>query len=257
MITDKQKEEIKLICRQRPTEEICGVICENGYVIPIKNIHNNPTSQFKLCPKEQATAEILNGKIIAIFHSHINGKGPSFNDKYSSSIHNIDFITYDLIHNKFHFTNPVGYDHFLNKDFEIGVSDCYTLVQDYYREELKINLGKYTRFENWFHIDPYFFDKNIEKEGFKIVHTGPLDENSDLQTNDAILFNMIPDHDGCNHVAIYLGNGRMLHHQRGKKSQIHPLSLPYLKRTKYVVRHENVIKKNKKRDKTKCVKKEG
>lgn len=250
MVSETLKRDIKKICLRNPHIEVCGVICDNR-AIEIKNIHHNPTKQFKLCPKEQVAATIMNGDIEYVFHSHINSKGPSFNDKYACNLHNINIITYDIYNDNFYVNHPQGHSSYLNKNFEIGKNDCYELVRNYYQTELGIKLGHYIRFENWFELDPFLFDKNFEKQGFTVVHNGAIDENTKLEENDCILFSMIQEQEGCNHIGIYMGNNQMLHHPRNKPSRIQELTDSYKRYCKYIIRHEKVTSKNtKKHNKT-------
>lgn len=231
------ESKIKELCFKNRNIEVCGVICINNKVVEIQNIHPQPDKEFRLCPKEQAAAEIINGEIIAVWHSHINGKPPSFNDNVSSNQHELDFIVYDIINDKMYYKKPKEESDYLNRDFEIGKYDCYGLVRDYYKNELSIELKDYFRNEFWHQITPYYFDDNFKQEGFSIVHQGSITENVEIKEHDCLLFSMIPNNQGCNHVAVYLSNNKMLHHPRKAKSQISDLSEQYKRKCKYILRH--------------------
>jgi cell wall-associated NlpC family hydrolase len=90
----------------------------------------------------------------------------------------------------------------LGKKFRFGTQDCYTLAQEYYKEEFGLVLPNFERDSRVFFQGNNLFIDNFEKVGFKQVF--------DLQKHDAILFQIaanIPDH-----VGIYIGDQYFIHH---------------------------------------------
>lgn len=231
--------KIKDYCLLNKDEECCGVICDDNdsyVVVPISNCHPNKENEFRLSSEEYIRAEINIGNILFVYHSHINGKGISFVDKIKSNSYNIPFIVYDLINNKFDYYTPKPIN-YLNRDFQIGIFDCFTLVRDYYKHELGINIKNYFRDEKWFDKNPEIFDKNIEREGFEIVHSGKLD-GFELQIHDCILFEL-SKLKKSNHIGVYVGNNYFLHHPMKGKSILQKIDSYYGQKIRYVIRHKD------------------
>lgn len=90
----------------------------------------------------------------------------------------------------------------LGKKFKVNIQDCYTLVQEYYKEEFGMILPYYYRDLRSFLKGNNLFINHFDKEGFYPV---PIPEK-----HDVILFKMIaeiPDH-----VGIYIGEQYFIHH---------------------------------------------
>lgn len=236
MLNSNLKKHIKEYCKSNLSEEMCGAICEiNNTLIfkPITNCHNDKKNNFKLDLYEYIQLS-YDYEIKAIVHSHINGKPTSFIDIVSCNNQKIDFIIYDTLNDVFHHIKPKEIK-YLNHNFEIGVHDCYSLVRDFYKNELNIELYNYRRNEDWFTQENYIFDENFQNEGFVIV------DLESLQKYDCLLFKL-NNKDISNHIGIYLENDVFLHHPRKGKSQLQELNNSYRKRIKYVIRHKNIQK---------------
>lgn len=228
-------DKIKEYCLKNTEIEMCGlVILQNNIckVVGVTNSHTNPSNNFKLNEIEYALSTDLSDEITAVFHSHINGKGPSFIDKFNCNIHKIKYIIYEIVNDKFYFIHPKDIN-YLNRKFEIGHNDCYSLVRDYYREELGIKLRNYYRDQSWFVGEKNLFDELFEECGFIKV--------DDLKENDCILFK-INNKIYSNHIGVYLGNNKFLHHPIRNNSEIIELNGLYKNNINYFIRHESFIK---------------
>lgn len=122
-------------------------------------------------------------------------------------------------------------------DFHHGSTDCYGLVRKVYSDLFKIELTNYARPDDWWdHEDLYnLYMDNFEAEGFRIV-------DSDLihtwEVGDLILMaiqSTVP-----NHAAIYIGNGKILHHFYGRKSTIENYCRIWKNTTTGVIRHKDL-----------------
>lgn len=224
-------KKIKEYCLKNSNIEMCGIVVllnNELKVIGITNSHQNPVNNFKLNEIEYALAEDLSDEVICIFHSHINKKGPSFFDKFNCNIHKIDYTIYDIFNDKFYFLKPKDID-YINKKFEIGMSDCYSLVRDYYREEFGIKLRNYYRDRSWFIGEKNLFDELFLECGFKKVDS--------LKPNDCILFK-IKNKKYSDHIGIYIDNNTFLHHPIKGNSEIKKLD-DYKDKINYFIRHES------------------
>ena len=96
------------------------------------------------------------------------------------------------------------------RPFRHGVTDCYSLIRDFYRLEWGVLLPDHPRDWNWWTQGLDLYQAGFEEAGFRSIdpaHAGDA---------DAVLFRMrsrVP-----NHAAVLLGEGRMLHHP----ASIHP-----------------------------------
>ena len=133
------------------------------------------------------------------------------------------------------------YDHLLGREFVHGETDCYTLCQDFFRDNLGLEFQDYARPDDWWlHDDfnPYwdFFGP----EGFTLVD---INHPSQLKIMDLILV-AIPDprrpqKTPINHCAMYIGNGKIIHHRLGKLSTESPYQGWVKEQTVAVVRHKD------------------
>ena len=105
-----------------------------------------------------------------------------------------------------------------------GVTDCWSLVRDYYKEEKNIELIDYERLmlpEEF--IQKPLFEKYAERTGFR-----ELAKEEKLETGDVLLMSIL--HPTLNHVAIFLGD-MVLHHLADRLSCREPYSEWLLKCT--------------------------
>ena len=126
---------------------------------------------------------------------------------------------------------------FIGIDFRHGSTDCYGLIRRVYSELFHIDLTDYARPDNWWdHEDLYnLYMDNFEKEGFRIVDS---DIMRTWEVGDLILMaiqSTVP-----NHAAIYLGNGKILHHFYGRKSTIENYCRIWKNTTTGVIRHKDL-----------------
>ena len=98
----------------------------------------------------------------------------------------------------------------LGRPFRHGVTDCYSLIRDFYRKTRDVLLPDYPRDWNWWIQGLDLYRAGFEEAGFR-----PVDP-ADADQADAVLFRMrskVP-----NHAAVLLDGGWMLHHP----ASIHP-----------------------------------
>lgn len=122
-------------------------------------------------------------------------------------------------------------------DFCHGSTDCYGLIRRVYSEVFHINLTDYARPDFWWdHEDMYnLYMDNFENEGFRLVDS---DLTRNWELGDVILMaiqSTVP-----NHAAIYLGNGKILHHFYGRKSTIENYWRLWKNTTTGVIRHKDL-----------------
>ena len=148
------------------SKECCGLLSQDGddmTAIPCENISETPDLSFVISPFDVARHRKTHN-VIGYYHSHLKGQ-PSTHKKYDrlvseklkmvSLIYNVDteqFSTY---------VPKLKHVPYTGRPFIPGIFDCFTLVQDYYKHDLNIDL-----------IDPAESVENI----YKAKEGKPYDE---------------------------------------------------------------------------------
>lgn len=112
-----------------------------------------------------------------------------------------------------------------NRSFHHGITDCYSLIRDYYRTEMDILLPEYPRSWEWWTKGNKEAPQNLYVEGFASAGFVqiPMGVNPDHFLGLEVepepgdmwftqLFSPVPNHGG-----VYLGNGLCLHHLSSSK----------------------------------------
>ena len=192
---------------------------------PCNNLSLNPDKCFVLDPEDYVAAA-NSGDIIAIIHSHPTTELVfSESDKVNCESSKLPWHIVDPRTNRWIYREPDGYvPDLLGRRWVWGVTDCWSLVRDYYKKERNILLRDYDRSmspEEF--LENPLFESYAWRTGFRELR---VDEN--LQVGDVLLMSIM--HPTLNHVAIYLGD-MVLHHLTDRLSCREPYSLWLLKCT--------------------------
>lgn len=140
-------------------------------------------------------------------------------------------------------TEKPEFDHLMGRQFIHGVHDCYQLAKDFYEHNTVLQLGDYARPDDWWLGDEDLYLKNFESEGFVCL---PDINLRDIQPYDAFLIAIPdgrrPEKAVTNHCAIYVGDGKIIHHRLGKLSQWQVFRGMLKDYTTHVVRHKDIPK---------------
>ena len=193
-------------------EEMCGFLTEDSF-IPLTNQAEDKENSFRISALDHAK---WFGKVKAIVHSHTRAtrkadlfdlRTPSYADFVGQNQTNLPWLIVGC--EGITVTEPVQFPRvpnpeYLGRYFQWFISDCYNLVQDFYRFELGIILPgavitkdyQDLRNKNNIFLDYY------RTYGFSEI---PLEE---IREGDLVLL----DHAGfnCNHLGIYT-KGQVLH----------------------------------------------
>lgn len=136
----------------------------------------------------------------------------------------------------------LDYDFLLGKQFIHGETDCYTLLQDLFKNNLGITLNSYAHPDDWWIDDDMdLYMDNFKNEGFVLVEDVDI---KDLRILDVLLICIPdprkPDKTKTNHCAVYVGEGYVVHHRLGKLSQRSPYRGMLRNFTTAVIRHKDV-----------------
>ena len=198
---------------------------------PCKNLSESPEELFILDPVDYAAAEDA-GEVMAVVHSHPTTKAEASEaDKVACEKSGLPWHIVSLVTDGWCEIKPSGYkQELLGRQWVWGVSDCWTLVRDWYAEE-GLQLRDWPRPQlSTFNDKPTFEDCWAET-GFVEV---PFEQ---LRKGDLLLMN-IDGALGLNHCAVYLGENLMIHHLRGRLSSRDLYGGYYQNNTGRFLRHE-------------------
>ena len=192
---------------------------------PCRNLSMTSYQCFILDPEDYIAASNV-GEIIAIIHSHpTTSPIPSQADKISCENSNLPWHIVNPKTEQWGYCEPCGYQApILGRQWVWGITDCWSLVRDWYKEEKNIILRDWERplTPEDFLKDP-MFEKCALSTGFR-----ELRNDEKLENGDVILMSILGN--GLNHVAIFL-DGDVLHHLTDRLSCIEPYSQWLLKCT--------------------------
>ena len=229
------KEQAAIHADKEAPKESCGllaIIKGKETYWPCKNLSESPDEFFVIDPDNWADCED-EGELIGIIHSHAYGSAlPSEADKASCEHLGLPFYIYSVEHKNWIDFEPSGYSSGLyGRTWIWGKHDCWSLITDYFLNKKQINLKFWERPKSikTFCENPYF-EKVLTGSGFKEV-------SKDNIINDDVLLMQGPD-EKLNHVALYIGDQTILHHNIRQLSCRELYDLRYIEATKKVYRYE-------------------
>ena len=228
------EKSIKQFALKDFPNESCGVITKKGKklcAVRCTNTANDPENRFVISSEEYKSFIDTTG-VYGIWHSHVNDARPmtpSKTDQAGCNATGVDWLIIDLKTNEngenvfgefFHIspqTNIAQETSYIGRTYIFGVRDCFTLARDFYRKEFGIDVSftpeGYPEFSDWQYRGLSLLSDNYEKAGFrKLINEEPV-------YGDIFLIQIgsanIPDH-----VAVYLGNDKILHHCSSRLSTV-------------------------------------
>ena len=192
---------------------------------PCENLSITANYQFILNPEDYVKADKL-GDIIAIVHSHPNTPPQASEaDLVSCEDSNLPWYIVNPITEEWAECLPKAYvPDLLGRSWIWGVTDCWSLVRDWYKETKNIELRDWERpLTHDEFVDNPMFESCAWRTGFRKLRPDERLENGDL------IFMSICSA-GLNHVAIFL-DGDVLHHLTDRLSCKEPYSEWLLKCT--------------------------
>lgn len=208
--------------REYPNEA-CGLVAGGKYY-PCVNSHDTPSEHFRIDPERYAEVEDI-APIDAIFHSHPDhAPTPSVVDRAGCDASGVPWIILGLKEGKvagWETVEPKG-SALVGREFVHGVHDCLSIVLDFYRREMGIELGNYKREDDWWNKGQNLYLELLPMAGFEKVNT--------LEHGDVVLMQVrspVPNHAGVylktgilqTEPELYPAPGSILHHMYGRDSK--------------------------------------
>jgi proteasome lid subunit RPN8/RPN11 len=215
--------------------ECCGVVIvfKGRYrYIACRNVAED-NNNFIIYSEDLVSAE-EQGEVLLIVHSHCNiPPVPSQADLVGCEVSQVPWLIVNWPTGAINIIEPKGYKApLIGREFSHGVLDCYSLVKDYYKEILNIELNSYWRDNQWWHKGQNLYLDNADSGGFVQVNTP--------ETHDVVLMSVSSE--VPNHAAIWLGDGTIMHHQTNRLSSRDVYGGWYRKITTHFFRHRSFIK---------------
>ena len=200
--------------------ERCGVILTDGTEVECQNL-SLVENTFVLDPQVWVDYD---DEIVAIFHTHPKGEPfLSTEDRRSQLQSGLPWVLYTQGKRKVF--DPVP--RLLGREFNYGQSDCYSLVKDAYHLA-GIDLPVVERGN----IDEDIVQDKIYAELLKTFNR--VSDISKAKVGDVVVTALGGK---ASHMAIYIGEGKFLHHAYNQMSLRERLSEGWLKRIHSIWRH--------------------
>ena len=222
------KQDALVHAKDQDPKESCGLLIDvkgKEKYYPCKNLSSYSQQCFIIDPEDYAKAED-SGKVLAVIHSHpVTPPVASQADMISCEESGLIWHIVNPKTEQWGFYKPSGYKPpLIGRHWVWGITDCWSLVRDWYKEKLGITLRDWDRPttpEEF--IENPMFEKCAWRTGFR-----QLRPEEKLEYGDLIFMSIMAT--GLNHVAIFL-DGDVLHHLADRISCREPYNQWLLKCT--------------------------
>ena len=225
-----KQDALKHAKKESPNES-CGLVVEirrHPYYFPCKNIADNPKNDFIINPRDWKVAAD-SGKIVSVVHSHpVTTAMPSSVDKAACEKTKLKWYIVQPFYETWSCIIPSNWKQpLIGRKYCWGVNDCYSIVRDYFKQELNIELKDGKR-----PASPAAFKKlNVFDQVFKAYGFRELTEKEELRKNDVVL--MALGSKTINHIGVLMSDDyQLLHHLENKLSGCDLLTGTLLKSVK-------------------------
>jgi proteasome lid subunit RPN8/RPN11 len=174
----------------------------------VDNVHDNPLEYFACSERDSRKAQVEG--LLAVVHSHPNNiAAPSAGDMQGQLDTGVPWAIIA--------TDGVAADDMawwgkgapkaplIGRTFRHGITDCYSIIKDYYEIEKGIELLEFPRDWKWWETDQNLFEQGFITAGFQVI------DASEAKPGDVWLARLGGQMDVANHGGVLLENELMLH----------------------------------------------
>lgn len=127
------------------------------------------------------------------------------------------------------------HEHLTGVPFQWGVDDCFTLTRRFFADNFDIPIRNYARPNDWEADAIDLLRVAYPREGFEIITSWKA---QDIRPGDVLCFSI--GEGNSNHLGIYLGDNKFLHHLFNRLSSVEEFRDFWLSRINYILRHPSV-----------------
>ena len=204
-------------------QESVGIVVDGKYV-PLKNVHVDPLNNFKVDGRALVKYK---DRIQAVIHSHNttydNNKHtthhtpfPGVDDQKAQLAwgvpFGIQFIADGEAAGLLFWGDSLPVAHYEGRPYIHAVYDCFSILRDYFREELGVFFPDCPRQDGWWNEGENLYMAHIREYGFEPV------ERTDPQPYDVAFFTVLSE--VPNHAGLFLGGDNILHHLSTNTSRV-------------------------------------
>lgn len=241
---------IKKYAAEEYPKEACGVIVKVGKklkAVKCVNVSDDPEHRFVIASDEYR--KYCADGVYGIWHTHTDDPEPmtpSATDIAACNATCVDWAIVDVCKKDdklefgefFHIVPEDDEADYIGRTYIYGVKDCFMLARDYYRKEFNIDVDfrapGYPEITDWQDKGLNLLVDSYKEAGFvKLIDKEPV-------VGDLFLIQMTGSI--TDHVAIYIGDDRILHHHSGRLSNVDVYGGGYwYKHTSCHLRHSKFI----------------
>lgn len=123
----------------------------------------------------------------------------------------------------------------VGKPFDLGKVDCYDLTMKFYKLNFDIDMPNFARPNDWNPEEANLIDELYGKAGFT-----KLDKEENWPPHPADILVCTVGGSVPNHLVIFLGGNKILHHKIGMLSAEETMRPAWKRYTSYILRHPQV-----------------
>lgn len=206
MMFEEHHQQIRSEALSAYPNEAVWLITKSG-IRQVENTADEPTRTFRVSKQDLAKAHIQG--LLAVVHSHPDYPAcPSELDMKSQVSSDVPWgivaTNGESATEVVFWGDQVEKEDLIGRRFRHGITDCYSLIRDYYLMELGVTLPEFPRSWEWWK------DKDLYSDGFATAGFRRVLEGEPLQPGDMFIAQIrstVPNHGG-----VILENGLILHH---------------------------------------------
>lgn len=276
ILAENIKKAIAEHAKELQPFECVGLILERSGSIETKRLKNISAQAKYHCfvGLDQINAAAEGSKILAVYHSHFESEDFSLEDKATSEKYNFKMVLYCVDKKIFKIYSPNGFiAPYVGRPWRQGIFTCIELLEDYCKNELKIEIKGWENvfFDNvepedlkcfptskvkYFDLGVFYSKTNTDPiykkysnlfSSNKIYFNFLLDNGfkpvKDLKKHDLLLTSVpfLEETDCAMHGAVFLGDGKILHHPYRRESAVAKFDEAFKFSLKHILRHESLL----------------